>query len=72
MFASAVLEAVAGVDGMVVGSITVAARWACRSLEEKAREYNITDLPAFYSSRDFRNNGFMLERDAGRIVLTDG
>lgn len=45
--------------------------YTCRALEDKAREFNIGDLPSFYSSRLFSEAGFKLDRDAGRLVLQD-
>ncbi len=44
---------------------------SCRSLEDKAREYNIADVSGFLASREFRDSGFVLQRDAGRVVLVD-
>ena len=40
-------------------------------LEDKAREYNIPDLPAFYASPLFRDAGFRYDTDAMHLVLQD-
>lgn len=40
----------------------------CRTLEERAREYNITDLAALYNSNAFVNAGFQV--DTQRQVIT--
>lgn len=40
-----------------------------RSLEERAREYNITDLQGLYTSPAFRSAGFSLDQQRQAITL---
>ena len=40
-----------------------------RSLEERAREYNITDLQSLYNSPAFRDAGFSLDQQRQLITL---
>ena len=40
-----------------------------RSLEERAREYNITDLQGLYNSQSFRSAGFSLDQQRQIITL---
>ncbi len=42
----------------------------CRVLEEKAREYEITDVHNFYASNLFRGSGFTYDRTANTITYT--
>ena len=40
-----------------------------RSLEERAREYNISDLQSLYTSAAFRDAGFSLDQQRQLITL---
>ena len=42
----------------------------CRSLEDKAREHEITDLADFYSSNVFTSSGFELHANSNHIVYS--
>lgn len=41
---------------------------ACRSLEDKAREMNISDLASFYGSNTFTGAGFQLDKTQNVIA----
>ncbi len=52
-----------------MGAALTPAAISCRSLEERAREYNITDLQALYTSQAFRSAGFSLDEQRQIITL---
>lgn len=41
----------------------------CRTLEERAREYNITSLQALFESSAFMTAGFQVDRELNAIKL---
>ena len=42
----------------------------CKDLEQKAREYRIYDMNAFYQSETFKQNGMRLD-PTGRIIIKE-
>ena len=48
--------------------VSAARRRACRHLEERAREYNITDLQPLFTSAAFLQEGFQV--DSQRQAIT--
>ena len=55
--------------GNLDGAAAPRCRMRCKQLEDRAREYGITDLSAFYGSRMFLDNNFRLDDDRRTILF---